>query len=364
MPKTGTNIRKRKDGRYEGRYADGYKSNGKIKYRSVYAKKYSDVKEKLQNAYIKSHLNEPMEKSDFTLLQTTYMWLKAKKPYIKQSSYSHYLSIIQKHICPFLEKNPIIHSGDWLIENFAAELIKTLKPKTVRDITSVLLQILNYASEQGVCKKPHKKIKFPKSAVNQAQILTLEEQNRLMCYLKKDCDFQKFGVIMCLFTGIRLGEICGLKWEDIDLINGIIKIRRTIQRIQNGNGGTRFLIDSPKTQCSVRDIPLPDFLTTYLKMQNNRNPSAYLLTGTTNFLQPRTYQNKFKSYLKSSGLSQAFHFHTLRHTFASRAVELGFDAKTLSEILGHSSVNITLNRYVHTSIELKRQNMKLFQKAI
>ncbi len=364
MPRMGENIRKRKDGRYEGRYADGYKSDGAVKYRSVYGKTYSEVKQKLYGAVCGKVSLESIPQSKLLVSQVSYMWLQSKKPYIKQSTYFHYLSVVEKHINTNFKDKRITALTDSTIQNFSANLMQTLKPKTVRDILTILEQILKYATEQALCDKLSAKIKLPKDTVNTMKILSPIDQQRLATFLKLGLDLQKLGVLICLFTGMRLGEICGLRWEDIDFANGIIKVRRTIQRIGNENGGTRLLIDTPKSQKSIRDIPAPDFLMGYLQEYRCSNLSAYILTGTTQFTQPRTYQNRFKAFLRDSGLPDDFHFHTLRHTFASRAIELGFDPKTLSEILGHANVNITLNRYVHSSMDLKRRNMDLFQLAI
>lgn len=363
MPRMGENIRKRKDGRYEGRYADGYKSDGSVKYRSVYGKTYSEVKQKLYGAVIGKPSLGSAPKSKLLLSQVSYMWLESKKLYVKQSTYSHYLSVIEKHINPYFKNKRITELTDSITQSFSAELMQKLKSKTVRDILTVYRQLLNYASEQGLCNKLPTKIKLPKEE-NKTKTLSPIEQQRLVLFLKSGLDLQKLGVLICLYTGMRLGEICGLRWEDIDFANQVIKVRRTIQRIRCENSGTKFLIDTPKTQKSIRDIPTPNFIMGYLREHRCSDLSAYVVTGTTQFTQPRTYQNRFKTYLRDCGLPEEFHFHTLRHTFASRAIELGFDPKTLSEILGHANVNITLNRYVHPSMELKRRNMDLFQIAI
>lgn len=364
MPRMGENIRKRKDGRYEGRYADGCKTDGTVKYHSVYGKTYAEVKQKLYGAACGKLPVESVPRSRLLVSQVSYRWIACKKPYIKQSTYFHYLSVVEKHINSGFKNIRISELTDSAIQHFSAELIQTLNPKTVRDILAILRQVLDYAKEQGLCNALSTKIKLPKANVNTIKILSPAEQQRLVAFLQLELDFQKLGVLVCLFTGMRLGEICGLRWEDIDLTNGIIKVRRTIQRIGKETGGTRFLIDTPKTQKSIRDIPAPDFLLSYLRKYRCSDLSAYVLTGTTQFTQPRTYQNRFKAYLRECSLSEEFHFHTLRHTFASRAIELGFDPKTLSEILGHANVNITLNRYVHSSMELKRRNMELFQTVI
>lgn len=364
MPRMGENIRKRKDGRYEGRYAEGCKRDGTVKYRSVYGKAYTEVKQKLYGAVSGNSVSENTPKSKLLVSQITSMWLQSKKPYIKQSTYSHYLSVTEKHINSFFKNKRITEITEPMIQAISAELMHSLKPKTVRDILVILGQILDYASKQGLCTRISAKIQFPKDTAGTIRILSPREQQQLIMFLNQEPDLQKLGVLICFYTGMRLGEICGLRWEDIDFANQMIKVRRTIQRISSENSGTRFLIDTPKTQKSVRDIPIPEFLMSYLRERKCSNLAAYILTGTEQFTQPRTYQNRFKAYLRDSGLPNDFHFHTLRHTFASRAIELGFDPKTLSEILGHANVNITLNRYVHSSIELKRRNMELFSMVI
>lgn len=364
MPKMGENIRKRKDGRYEGRYADGRKPDGSVKYRSVYGKTYTEAKQKLYRAVSENLIGKNIPISRLFVSQIVSMWLQNKKPHIKPSTYSRYLSITRKHIDSYFKNRRISEITVFMIQNFSAELQQRLKPKTVRDILTVLGQILDYAADQGFCSRYSEKIQLPKDTADAAEILSLAEQQKFAAFLSQNMDLQKLGVLICLYTGMRLGEICGLRWNDIDFMNRIIRIKRTIQRISSEYGGTRFLIDTPKTQKSIRDIPVPEFLMDYLNQYKCSNLSAFILTGTEQFMQPRTYQNRFKSYLRICGLPEEFHFHTLRHTFASRAVELGFDTKTLSEILGHANVSITLNCYVHASMDLKRRNMELFSAVI
>ncbi len=160
--------------------------------------------------------------------------------------------------------------------------------------------------------------------------------------------------------GIRLGEICALKWEDINFQTQTLKINKTIQRIKNLDENavtkTKIIIDAPKSQKSIRDIPIPSFMLDLLE-KNKADKNSYLLTGTPKYIEPRVYQDMFKKYLKESGIND-IKFHALRHTFATRAIEKDFDIKSLSEILGHSSVKFTLERYVHPSDEYKRQNME------
>ena len=158
---------------------------------------------------------------------------------------------------------------------------------------------------------------------------------------------------------MRIGELCALQWGDIDLENDCIYIRRTVQRISDGSGKTYFHTGSPKTLHSERDIPLPACLKPLFLSFHNENPEIYVTNGNPSFTQPRTYQCRFKKYLKSCGLP-SYKFHSLRHSFASRAIELGVDPKTLSTLLGHSNVRMTLDLYVHPSFEQKKREINRF----
>lgn len=191
------------------------------------------------------------------------------------------------------------------------------------------------------------------------RVLTPSERESLIGILMEDMDSFKFGVFLVLYTGIRIGELCALQWKDIDFARATLKVRKTIQRIQNtdshATSKTKIVISEPKSKSSIREIPLTSSIME-IAWKFVSFPDSYILTGTGRYIEPRTMQNHFKLYVKQSGISDA-NFHALRHTFATRCVEVGFEIKSLSEILGHASVNITLNRYVHSSFELKRSNM-------
>lgn len=197
-----------------------------------------------------------------------------------------------------------------------------------------------------------------KKTDREMRVLSIEEQSILTSYLCDGTDLYKLGVLISLYTGIRVGELCALRWENIDLKRNLIQIRQTLQRIQidGENAKTRIISTEPKSRCSIRDIPIPACLLPFIRRFAS-SPQAYLLTGVQNVpAEPRTMQYHFAEYIKIIGISHA-NYHSLRHTFATRCVEAGFEIKSLSEILGHSSVNITLNKYVHSSLDLKVANM-------
>ena len=191
-------------------------------------------------------------------------------------------------------------------------------------------------------------------------VLHLTEQKILCEYLSDHISERNIGILLCLFIGLRIGEICALKWEDISLTEKTIHVHHTIQRIQiegNSNKKTKVIITTPKSKCSIRTIPIPDNIINILN-KISPNQCGFLLTGTEKkYVEPRTMQNHLKKVLESASL-RSVNFHALRHTFATRCVEVGFDIKSLSEILGHANVNITMNRYVHPTMDLKRDNMQ------
>ena len=168
------------------------------------------------------------------------------------------------------------------------------------------------------------------------------------------------GILVCLFTGLRVGEICALRWEDISISDKTIHVHHTLQRIQNRSGEgakTRIVITTPKSRCSIRLIPIPDALIRLLVLYRETSSGYFLTNNKNKYVEPRIMQNHFKKVLKENAIAPA-NYHALRHTFATRCIEVGFDIKSLSEILGHASVNITMNRYVHPSMELKKENMQ------
>lgn len=236
-----------------------------------------------------------------------------------------------------------------------------LAPKTVNSIISVMKNIFEYASVNKNLSLISFKGLNAKQNQKPIRILSTTEQNNLNEYLLKNPGNTSLGILLSLYTGLRVGELCALKWEDVSFDDKCIHVHKTMQRIQNLNGSdekTVVIISKPKSDCSIRDVPIPDRLFSIMQ-DYQKEPDTYILTGMKNlYIEPRTMQYRFKSTLKKAGISPA-NFHALRHTFATRCIELGFDIKSLSEILGHALVNITLNRYVHPSMELKQKNMNM-----
>ncbi len=172
-------------------------------------------------------------------------------------------------------------------------------------------------------------------------------------------DTTSLGILFALFTGVRIGELCGLRWEDVDFQSLTVSIKRTVERIAdldpNTAKKTKVVLSEPKTENSIRIIPLPGFLAEYLEMRK-RDPKFYLLTGKRKYTEPHQFYVRYQNYLEKHGIEN-YTFHSLRHTFATRCVEMEFDTKSLAEILGHSHISTTLSIYVHPSLQQKKMQM-------
>lgn len=363
MSRTGENIYKRKDGRWEGRYIKNYDCNKKAHYGYVYAHSYLDVKQKLQMAASDTLRGIIICRCSPVFIDISKQWESFHSTSWKISTRNKYKAILNKHLIPFF--GPIqVHliSTSLLQEFFYVELLqkKGLSQKSCKDIKSVLKQIFFYAENLGhhlTCNISSVNLK---QEIKTSKYLNNDEFERLRWYLIKDSNKLKIGVLVCMLTGIRIGELCALRWQDIEFKEAIIHISTTIQRVQS-EGKTKVIITTPKSSCSIRDIPITSGLLEILKPIRSED-NDYLLSGNTKPVEPRLLQYHFKKYLLEAGI-RPVNFHALRHTFATHCISLGFDIKALSEILGHSSVKITLDRYVHTSMCKKIENMKLLDKA-
>lgn len=359
MSRRGENIYKRKDGRWEGRFVDSYNQYGKPKYHSVYAKSYMEVKEKL--GFNRKQNTSPIIYKSLKLARYCADWLETVKFKHKESTYGKYRNICKNHIIPELGGyNAALISSKQVEDFLSVKLNKdNLSPKTVSDILCVLKQIFAYVESQNLQVSCNFNNICVRQEQKQMRVLSITEQKKLTEFLIDDMDLSKLGVYLSLYTGIRIGELCALKWKNIKLKEQILHIDKTMQRIQvyDEEVKTKIVITPPKSKCSERDIPLPKFLCDTLKKFKKSENNFLLSSSSERFVEPRLLRYTFRKYMKICGLDNV-NFHALRHTFATRCVESGFEIKTLSEILGHSSVKITLDRYVHSSMELKRKNME------
>lgn len=286
-------------------------------------------------------------------------WLSQKENSIKQSTYANYKYIINKYLMPELQEVNLKQLESYNFNEFIRSKIEELSSKTIRDIIAVLKAVLKFAETNYNFNCNIANITIPKLNVEKIRTLTKREKSRLENYCLKNDTLRNIGVVVCLYTGLRIGEICAIKWKDIDLEKREIQVRKTLQRSYKKDGeGTKIIIDTPKTRESIRNIPITNRLYKILKpLKAQYAPQAYLLTGDNEkFIEPRNYNYEFKRTLKGCRV-KAYKFHILRHTFATDCMSVGMDVKSLSEILGHSDVNITLSRYVHSSYQQKKRYM-------
>lgn len=373
MPRKGENIYKRKDSRWEARYIKGRTELGKAKYGYVYGKTYKEAKEKRAQEIAKLNdrkkecLSKARNSTKLNFEGLTEKWLSSVQPQIKPSTYNKYRNLIDSYLIPELKDIRFSKLTTEALRLHCNHLLekggmkkKGLSSKTVSDVLSLLRRLLSFAESLGIdipCTGKEFSIKQVSSEIC---ILCRSEQEILCQYLLRNLSERNMGILLTLFTGLRIGELCALRWSDISLSNGTIYIHKIVRRIQiegNNTKKTAVVITTPKSRCSIRTIPIPDSIVHLL----NRScflQEGYFLTGIEKrYLEPRTMQNHFKRVLEHASV-RPVNFHSLRHTFATRCVEVGFDIKSLSEILGHASVTITMNRYVHPSMELKRENMQ------
>ncbi len=364
MSRKGENIRKRKDGRWEGRYLIYSTRENKKVSRSVYGKTYTEVKEKLLLAKAATLVKQPEiyhethehDNRDYICFETiAFDWFEDIRFTKKHSTYIKYMNIYNQYLADTV--------GDYDITEVTDELIRQevvcgpLSESIERSIYCVINQVFDYARSEyhiDIDKAKRRKSAYP---IKPAKILSEKEQLDLLNVLYTNMDIYKLGVLLCMSTGLRLGEICSLKWSDIDFDTRVLHVNRTVQRIATVEGDntirTTLFEDDPKSLHSNRYIPLPDAL--YELICHFRTDSEYFFNDNKP-LEPRTYQNKFHRYLKEAGVANK-NFHSLRHTFATNLVTTGADVKSLSEILGHANVQITLNRYVHPSMDNKRSQL-------
>lgn len=297
-------------------------------------------------------------------------WLTAKKPMITASTHANFVLIAENHLIPYFSKSKIGSITESEIQKYIlylheeGRLDKTggLTIKTIRDIVLVLKLSLEYAYKENIIPLLNwDLIEYPKDDTTHRVVsLSKEEEQNLIQCIYLDLNRKSAGILVCLMTGLRIGELCGLKMSDISLAEKTISVNRTVQRIYDKKKGTsRIHIGLPKTKSSIRVIPYPTLLGKILEKYHSDNPEAYFLTGKTKPTEPRTYRQYFERFLKRNNLPK-IEFHELRHTFAVRAIEIpDFDIKSLSEILGHKNVSFTLNVYGSANIQQKVKCMNL-----
>lgn len=376
MPKRGENIHKRKDGRWEGRYKKNDFASAKTKYGSVYGKTYREVKLKLQDINRQRESNKTLTKHRKKYFKDIlFDWLENNRIKYKGATERKYEYLIEKHIVPELGNIEIQELSAPIINRFIEEKLKSgrldknggLSASYVRSIALIINSAVKFAINEDMCLPLKNNILKPVPESKEMRVLSLDEQEKLEFYLLHNICETTLGILVSLYTGLRIGEICALSWDNVDFNEMIIHVRYTVARVTNNYSDqpqkSLLLIDKPKTKSSIRDIPIPSKLYGIMKDYKKNFNSKYLVSSTDNFLSPRTYEYRFHRVAESVGLSE-INYHALRHTFATRCIEAGVDVKSLSEMLGHSNVSITLNTYVHSSMDLKRQQIEKLYKIL
>ena len=379
MAKRGENIYKRKDGRYEGRYVVGKKSDGRTRFGYIYGHQFGEVRDQL--LLMKAKLirrRNPLPSRQKGFAEWAEEWQNRKlSERIKASSWQTYGNILNRHLMPAL--------GNCMLAEITADTVgalvrnlenQGLAASTVRGILRMLNSILRSAMEEGlISQNPCRKVRMRGERAEQQRVLSRREQRAILATAREERDIP---ALLSLYTGMRLGEICALKWEDVNWEQGAILVRRTAQRLKVGCGGARqedggrnatgsertaLYVDAPKSTCAVRILPLPAFLLDALReLAGEREGSEYIFGNGARPAEPRTVQRRFQALARRTGLN-GVHFHTLRHSFATRMLELGVDMKTVSVLMGHSSVRTTLEYYAHSLIENQRQAMNRLVEA-
>ena len=351
MSKRGENIFKRKDGRWEARYEKARNAQGRIIYGFCYGRTYKEAKDKVRKAKMDILLGNVCEcQSKEQFCRFLDEWLVKKRNTIKTSSYAKYETIVEKHIKPLLGDRMIStldQSIDQTISEHCSQL--GLSAKMQKDIVSILRAVLVYVKDTEPAFRANIQIGFSHVRGEEPRVLSVNEFKRLMEYLLTDMDCCKFGIALAAMTGMRIGEICALKWYNVSLTERLIKIDSTMQRVkdysESGNK-TQIMIGPPKSCKSVRTIPITDFCFELCSKMMVANNNAYVLTGTEAFIEPRLLQYRMKTLTTELGLDDV-HFHTLRHTFATMLNSAGVDIARISAELGHSNISTTLNKYTH-----------------
>ena len=344
MSKITNNIYARKDGRYEGRLYQ----EGTHKYRSVYAKTYEEVSLKLQGIIESGSTSTRTRRLLFN--DIVNKWLDFRSD-IKLTSLSSYKCKIHTHILPYFRRKdfPSLTAAD--LEKFKAQKISEgLSEKYVADMVVIIKSASKYAAQMYSYPDPFSMVSLPKVHKAQPRLLSSEEQEVFVRACMKG-GLPGLGCFLSLFLGLRLGEVCGLKWENIDLPAALLRVRYNVQRVPLGNRKSKICVLTPKTDTSIRDIPLPRAIVNILK-KYKQNGDVFVVSGTSEPLEPRALSYRFKIILQKAGLP-SIKFHSLRHSFATNFIRHTGDVRSLSELLGHSSVNITLQIYVHSSMEQK-----------
>lgn len=290
----------------------------------------------------------------------------------KHRTYTRYCEIVKQHIIPRIGMHELCDLTPYTLQCFVTELLQNgnlkteqgLAANTVNSIITVIQNSLKTAFTLGLISEyTADRIKRPKAQEKTIECFSSAEQKQIENYVLASEKNHLFGILLCLYTGLRLGELLALEWTDIDFSKAELTVNKTCHDGKDENGVFRRITDTPKTTSSIRTIPIPKQLLPHLKAAKRKSHSTYVVSNGKKIMAFRSYQRTFDCLLKKLNIPHRG-FHSLRHTFATRALECGMDVKTLSEILGHKSPTVTLNRYAHSLMEHKKEMMNLVGKLL
>lgn len=303
-----------------------------------------------------------------TIREIAAAWKEYKRPYVKQSTMAAYALILENHILPtFGEDNSLPEQS---VQAFVLHKIESgLSTKSVKDILIVLKMVMKFGVKKEWMTYYEWDIKYPPSSENKVlDVLSVTNHRKILNHIQSHFTFMGLGIYISLSTGLRIGEVCALKWSDINVTDGILTVNRTIERIYIIEGEkkhTELVINTPKTKNSCREIPMNKELLGMLKpLKKVVNDDYYILTNDERPTEPRTYRNYYKRLMEKLDIPK-LKYHGLRHSFATRCIEVGCDYKTVSVLLGHSNISTTLNLYVHPNMEQKKRCIdKVFKSLV
>lgn len=286
------------------------------------------------------------------------LWKDDKRQYVKKSTFAAYDLLLKNHILPAFGEMTDIDEDD--AQHFViSKLQDGLSQKYVKDMLVVMRMVLSFGEKHGMTDYKRISVRFPTGRKDlNIEVLSKKEQKRIMSHIKSNFSFRNLGILLCLSAGLRIGEVCALTWDDINVSSGMIKVTKTIQRIyisEEGHGHTELHIGSAKSQHSIREIPIANEIMNIIRpLKRIVNGSYYVLSNSAKPIEPRAYRNYYQHLMKEIGIPR-LKFHGLRHSFATRCIESKCDYKTVSVLLGHSNISTTLNLYVHPNSEQKQR---------
>lgn len=302
-----------------------------------------------------------------TIREVSELWKQDKQLFVKSSTIAVYTLHLENHILPKFGRKETLQEQE--VQDFVLECLRNgLSQKSVKDMLIVLKMVVRYGAKHGWLQYQEWHVKYPtEQRGKELEVLSIFHQKRLMQYVQDNFTFRNLGIYICLSTGMRIGEICALKWGDINLTAETICVNRTIERIyiiEDGKRYTELVIGAPKTKNSVREIPMSRELLKLIRpLKKVMNENFFILTNEAKPTEPRTYRNYYKQLLKQLCIPD-LKFHGLRHSFATRCIESQCDYKTVSVILGHANISTTLNLYVHPNMEQKKKCINKMFKAL